>query len=227
MDTKTLISVSAKLFRGTNLKLSVAIATIALCSTSPAHAADPQGARFKFAPQYYPLEQPRFPKARYGTDVHFPACNQPTNTSVRAGSVPNVHSILGINPSFIGQSRNTNVAWQTPAPHAIPAKQLTFNAQPPSLSAPTARLAQPDYESKSFATNKVSARLSSPAGKHSFAAKPSGAPNNTAHRQRAKARKILKYDNGMFDPSSTNPALYVSNSRATTSLSGKVLPKQK
>lgn len=218
-NTAKLLSI---VIRHTYLKTSVALAVVAFASSAPsAYAQDRPSARFKFAPQYYPLEQPRFPRANYGSNVHFPESNRQTPTSVKAGSVPNVNSLFGFNPSFMVQSANTNVAWQNPALPVIPVQQSVYTAHTQSL--PTAPRSSSLQNEKPVVSKTVSAKLSPSRKQPALNAKPTNSSRQPYHQRPSKPAKILNYDNGMFDPSSTHPGLYSIDTHATTTLSGKVL----
>lgn len=221
------LRLSAKLFSATinrtYLRTSVTLAILAVTSSPlSAHAQDKPSARFKFAPQYYPLEQPRLPRANYGSNVHFPQRNLQSVTSVKAGSVPNVNSMLGFNPSFIAQSTNTNVAWQSPALPVIPVQQPVRSAQPHSLPAFKGPRSISPQSAKPSVSKTISAQLLSSRKQPALNAKQMNS-SSKPQRRPANPTKILKYDNGMFDPSSTHPGLYSQDSHATTTLSGKVL----
>jgi len=226
IHTSRLISAKtlSTIIRHTYFKTSVALAVVALASSAPsAHAQDKPSARFKFAPQYYPLEQARYPRTHYGTYVHFPERNLQTPTSVKAGSVPNVNSLFGFNPSFMVQSANTNVAWQSPALPVIPVQQPVYTANTQSLPAPTAPRSSSIQSEKPVVSKTVSAKLSPSRKQPALNAKPMNSSRQPNHQRPSKPAKILKYDSGMFDPSSTHPGLYSNDSHATTTLSGKVL----
>lgn len=225
IPTRLIAKILSIILRHSNLNTGVAIAVIAIASATPAAAADPQGARFKFAPTYYKLEEPRMPRTHYGTTVRFPEQNQQSITSVKSGNVPNVQSLLGFNPNFIAPTTNTNVAWHNPAPHVVPQVNVPH---PQSLTAPTAQIAPSSHGMKPLAMQQVSARLVPPRSKPGLTVKQKTSSSKAVHQHSVRPAKVLKYDNGgMFDPSSTHPGLYASNSHATTSLSGKILPSRK
>jgi hypothetical protein len=224
----SLLSNTAKfqstVIRHTYLKTSVAIAVLTIASSAPSvHAQDKPSARFKFAPQYYPQEQARYPRTHYGTNVHFPERNLQTPTSVKAGSVPNVNSLFGFNPSFMVQSANTNVAWQNPALPVIPVQKPGYAAHNQSLPEPRAPRSSVRQSEKPVVSKTASAGVSPSRKQPGLNSKPTNSSRQPNDQRPAKPAKILKYDNGMFDPGSTHPGLYNTDSHATTSLSGKIL----
>jgi len=95
--------------------LSTTIAIIAASST--VQSAEAQGARFKYAPNIYKMEESRMP-AGYGQ----PAANP---HSVKPGSMPNASSLLGFTPGSLPQRSAPR-----PAPRVAPIAATTVAASP-------------------------------------------------------------------------------------------------
>jgi len=78
-----------------NLRLAaLSTSLIALASTlSPAYAAEGRGARFNYAPNIFPLEEPRMPKQNYSV--------APAAGPQFAGKVPHGPSFLGLEPQML------------------------------------------------------------------------------------------------------------------------------
>jgi len=81
-------------------KITLAFITLA-AGLASMQAADAQGARFKYAPQYYKLEETRTPKSNhYSGPAH----------SVKSGAVPHGMSHLGIDPAMLAKKAAPSVA---------------------------------------------------------------------------------------------------------------------
>jgi hypothetical protein len=214
---------------------ALAIILGVISSSEPASA---QGARFRFAPQTYPLEQPRVPRANYGTNVHFPA---PRNLStVQSGAVPNISTLFGFNPNFMAPSNQTHVAWNNSAPPVVPPQarnaprqyaltapgsvreNLDFGSIPLARKVPKQSNFPPrELERRTTATQHVSARLSSPAWSKSAVQK--SVAKRASNPRPAKPKQILHYDNSIFDATATNPTNFSSGLRTRAEVNGHVI----
>lgn len=102
-----------------NVKTAIFSTTIAIIAASSAiQSADAQGARFKYAPNVYKIEESRLP-AGYGQ----PAAAAHNPHSVTHGSMPKGNSLLGIDPTMLA-------ARPKPAPRVAPIAQTQLSGIP-------------------------------------------------------------------------------------------------
>lgn len=76
-----------------NVKFAILSTVAIIAASSTVQAAEAQGARFKYAPNVYKVEESRLP-AGYGQPVANPH-------SVRHGAVPSGRSMLGLDPTML------------------------------------------------------------------------------------------------------------------------------
>lgn len=76
-----------------NVKFAILSTIAIIAASSTVQSAEAQGARFKYAPNVFKMEEARIP-AGYGQPA-------PSNHSVTHGSMPSGRSILGIDPTML------------------------------------------------------------------------------------------------------------------------------
>lgn len=224
-----------------NVKFAILSTVAIIAASSTVQAAEAQGARFKYAPNVYKVEESRLP-AGYGQPVANPH-------SVRHGSVPSGRSMLGLDPTMLAArppvSRGPRVApiaqtqlsgipsFTSVVPMLNPFAPVANKGQfgQPLGSAPVVaslppqaikpQVAQSKPTAPVTANSNVNARVRVPSNSNSLRGRMAKPARALAARQ---GSPIQTYENNNFyQPGSTVPT--GSGYTTTTSVGGRILYK--
>lgn len=205
-----------------NFKIFLSLIAIATGTVMAQPEAQAQGARFKFAPTVYKLEEP--------TGAHVPSVYNPPPRTVNSGSVPKGHSMLGFNPAMLKkQAPPIAVIQAQPSTQASIVPQpgifsnlfgkpttATANAMPLTAAPATAMpmAATPQKVAKQVSrSNGVSGRLRTRPARPMIAR--SASPN-----------KIASYGNQGYQPGSTVPTgSFGSGGTSSATVAGTIIRK--
>jgi hypothetical protein len=204
-----------------NFKIFLSLIAIATGTVMAQPEAQAQGARFKFAPTVYKLEEP--------TGAHVPSVYNPPPRTVNSGSVPKGHSMLGFNPAMLKkQAPPVAVIQAQPSTQAslMPAAFNNLFGKPtsaqtnalPLTAAPATAMpmaATPQKVAKQVSrSNGVSGRLRTRPAQRPMIAR-SASPNS-----------IASYGGRGYQPGSTVPTgSFGSGGGTTQDVNGKIIRK--
>lgn len=155
-----------------NVKFAILSTVAIIAASSTVQSAEAQGARFKYAPNVFKMEEARIP-AGYGQPA-------PSQHSVTHGSMPKASSVLGIDPTMLAR-RPQQVAR---GPRVAPIAQTQLSGIPSFTTAvpmlnPFAPVANKGQFGQPLSSSPVVASLPPQASKPQVAQQKSFAPAST------------------------------------------------